>query len=35
MTVHVIGGGVAGLAAALALADAGRPVTLHEAAPAA
>jgi hypothetical protein len=30
----VIGGGVAGLAAALAAARAGRPVTLHEAAPA-
>jgi squalene-associated FAD-dependent desaturase len=33
MTVHVIGAGIAGLAAALRLADAGRPVVLHEAAP--
>jgi phytoene dehydrogenase-like protein len=33
MTVHVIGAGVAGLAAALALAEAGRSVALHEAAP--
>ena len=33
MTIHVIGAGVAGLAAALALAEAGRPVVLHEAAP--
>jgi hypothetical protein len=33
MTVHVIGAGVAGLAAALSLAEAGRPVVLHEAAP--
>jgi hypothetical protein len=33
MTVHVIGAGVAGLAASLALLRAGRRVTLHEAAP--
>ncbi|MFZ4405860.1 MAG: hydroxysqualene dehydroxylase [Paracraurococcus sp.] len=33
MTTHVIGAGIAGLAAALALAEAGRPVVLHEAAP--
>ncbi|WP_165838913.1 FAD-dependent oxidoreductase [Roseicella frigidaeris] len=33
MTIHVIGAGVAGLAAALALAEAGRSVALHEAAP--
>jgi len=33
MTVHVIGAGVAGLAAALALVEAGRAVALHEAAP--
>ena len=33
MTIHVIGAGVAGLAAALALADQGRPVVLHEATP--
>ena len=33
MTIHVIGAGVAGLAAALVLAEAGRPVVLHEAAP--
>ena len=33
--VHVIGAGIAGLAAALALADSGRPVTLYEAGPAA
>ncbi len=33
--VHVIGAGLAGLAAALDLADAGTPVTLHEAGPAA
>ena len=33
MTVHVVGAGVAGLAAALALARAGQAVTLHEAAP--
>ncbi len=29
--IHVVGGGIAGLAAAVALARAGRPVTLHEA----
>jgi squalene-associated FAD-dependent desaturase len=34
MTVHVIGAGVAGLAAGLALARAGRRVVLHEASPA-
>ncbi len=33
--VHVIGAGMAGLAAALALVDAGRPVSLYEASPAA
>ena len=33
MTVHVIGAGVAGLAAALTLAEAGRAVLLHESAP--
>ena len=33
MTIHVIGAGVAGLAAALALAEAGRPILLHEASP--
>lgn len=32
--VHVVGGGMAGLAAALRLSDAGRPVTLYEAGPA-
>ena len=32
-TVHVVGAGVAGLAAAHALLKAGRAVTLHEAAP--
>ena len=31
--VHVVGAGVAGLVCALRLADAGRPVVLHEAAP--
>ena len=34
MQVHVIGGGMAGLAAALELAEAGRRVTLYEAGPA-
>jgi squalene-associated FAD-dependent desaturase len=34
MTVHVVGAGVAGLAAGLALARAGRRVVLHEASPA-
>ncbi|WGF89677.1 hydroxysqualene dehydroxylase HpnE [Marinivivus vitaminiproducens] len=29
-TIHVVGGGLAGMASALALADAGRAVTLHE-----
>ncbi|WP_200287765.1 hydroxysqualene dehydroxylase HpnE, partial [Rhodothalassium salexigens] len=32
-TVHVVGAGLAGLAAAVALADAGRPVRLYDAAP--
>jgi len=31
--VHVVGGGLAGLAASVELMDAGRPVTLYEAAP--
>jgi glycine/D-amino acid oxidase-like deaminating enzyme len=35
VTVHVIGAGVAGLAAALSLADSGTAVVLHEATPAA
>jgi phytoene dehydrogenase-like protein len=35
MTVHVVGAGVAGLAAAIALARAGRRVALHEGAPSA
>jgi glycine/D-amino acid oxidase-like deaminating enzyme len=33
MTIHVVGAGVAGLAAALALARGGQRVTLHEASP--
>ncbi len=33
-TVHIIGGGLAGLSAALELAEAGRPVTIYEAGPA-
>jgi predicted NAD/FAD-dependent oxidoreductase len=33
LTAHVIGAGVAGLTAALALADAGHAVTIHEATP--
>ena len=33
MTIHVVGAGAAGLAGALALARAGRPVVLHEASP--
>ena len=32
--IHVVGGGLAGLAAALALAEAGRPVVVYEAGPA-
>ena len=32
-TIHVVGAGLAGLAASLALARAGRRVVLHEAAP--
>jgi hydroxysqualene dehydroxylase len=32
-SVHIVGAGLAGLAAAVELADAGRPVFLHEAAP--
>lgn len=33
MTVHVVGAGIAGLAAAVALADAGAAIRVHEAAP--
>ncbi len=33
MTIHVVGAGAAGLAGALALARAGKPVVLHEASP--
>jgi glycine/D-amino acid oxidase-like deaminating enzyme len=33
VTIHVVGAGVAGLAGALALARAGKPVVLHEASP--